>query len=76
MNAEEKKRLTLLAEGLILFGLDSDNALFIIQAFVGKPQKREKMLFWLADHPCASREEIWDKVFEIINEREKNDLLK
>ena len=76
MDAEEKRRLTSLAEGLILFGMDGDDALLIIQAFVGMPQRREKMLFWLADHPCASPEEIWNQVLEIINEREKNDLLK
>ena len=69
MQNSEKTSLKLLADGLILFGMDEEDALLIIQMMYGKKEKAEKLMFWMTEHPKATPKEITNQALKIVREK-------
>ena len=69
MQESERTRLQLLANGLILFGMEEESALLIIQMLVGKPEKREELLMWMAENENAKPEEITEQAIKIVTSK-------
>ena len=72
MTDEEKELFRLLATGLVLFGVDKEDALIIMGMFYGKPDEVEALMAWMADHPKATPDDISNQVVKMLNEKTKS----
>lgn len=71
MTNEERDQLRLLANGLMLFGVDKEDSLLIMEMVYKIPRGVETLTMWMADHPKATPDDISNEVLKMINKKEK-----
>ena len=69
MTNEEKSQLRLLANGLMLFGVDKEDSLLIMEMVYKIPQGVETLTIWMADHPKATPDDISNQVLQMIKQK-------
>lgn len=72
MTNEERDQLRLLANGLMLFGMDKEDSLLTMEMVYKIPQGVKTLTIWMSEHPKATPDDITNQVLKMLNERTKS----